>query len=117
MARAEPRSAPGERGAESARAVLVSAFVVDVAHIDVLVSGGLEGPADGAGRWSTFGPLRWFVGESDPAEYERGEPWGDLRTLEARRRELTRETADSVGAALIAENLASVNHRYTDAVD
>ena len=66
----------------------MSAFIVDRKHIDALVASGLNrGP---------YGPLRWAHGD------DRGE--------------LTRETADKVGAMLWAENVASVEHRYEHVV-
>lgn len=61
----------------------MSAFVVDTAHIDAMVQAGLRG------RWN----LSWY--------------W------EGEHHELTRANADEIGAMLLAENVRSVDHRYS----
>lgn len=88
----------------------MSAYVVDQAHVDYLVRAGL-------GPWQQSGPLRW----QDPSvpdgerDYEPGAMMGGStahETYEARRRELTHETAGRVGAMLWSENARSVSFRY-----
>lgn len=89
----------------------MSAYVVGKTHIDALVTAGLRSGAGGS-------PLRWLapVLEDQSGAYRRGEPWGPdaIRLYNARRRELTPETADRVGQMLWAENVQSVNHRYDE---
>lgn len=88
----------------------MSAYVVDKAHVDFLVRAGL-------GPWQHSGPMRWL----DPSvpdgerDYEPGAMMGGPtahETYEAKRRELTAETADRVGAMLWSENARSVSFRY-----
>jgi len=91
----------------------MSAFIVGTTHLDYLVSAGLMFSRQG------HGPLRWMApAEEAPAEatHERGEPWGPgaIEEYNKRRRELTPETADRVGAMLAAENRRSVDHRYNE---
>ena len=82
----------------------MSAYVVDRAHIDALLTAGLyhapQYPGDGCS------PLRWF--DRDPAEND-GHEW-----YEQHSRMLLRETADAVGRMLWWENLRSVGYRYPD---
>ena len=84
----------------------MSAFIVSKEHIDAMVHAGLK-----YGRRYT---LRWRVG-ADPE-------WaGDYEAysvaVQTQTRELTRETADRVGAMLWNENMRSVDHRYEQAND
>jgi len=72
----------------------MSAFEVDNTHIDALLTAGMHR------AYTNYGPLGWMEG---PAY---GAPNGH-------RVELTRETADRMGAILLAENQRSVNHRYS----
>jgi hypothetical protein len=76
----------------------MSAFMVSTVHIDALITAGLEDPA--------AGPLRWFFPALDRTK-------GYLEH-EGSRRELTYESAGRVGAMLLAENVRSVNHRYSE---
>ena len=87
----------------------MSAFIVSKAHIDTMVQAGLR---------DRYG-LAWYVGEREADDYEAGEPWGPTQVEHAtqRRRELTRETANRVGAMLWNENKRSVDHRYNEAAD
>lgn len=86
----------------------MSAWIVDKAHIDYLVSAGFIG--------GVANPLEWFDAEPGPEAFREGEPWGPgwREHLEEHGRKLTRETAGRVGAMLWAENVASVNHRYAE---
>lgn len=92
----------------------MSAFEVDHAHIDALVTAGLE--------WTSHldGPLRWMVAPESHPDYERafqaGQPWGPgcEQVMRDCQRQLTRETAEQTGAMLVAENRRSVNHRYDE---
>lgn len=91
----------------------MSAFMVDATHIDAMLTAGLRlaGPT---------GPLSWMardLTDDDKQEaYQAGEPWGPaaIRLYNELRRELTRSTADSVGAMLMAENRRSVDFRYDE---
>lgn len=87
----------------------MSAFIVGKAHIDYLVTAGL--------RLSQTSSLRWTVpGEFEPGDHQRGAPWGPtaIVSYEKQMRELTPETADTVGAMLLKENYRSVHHRYDE---
>lgn len=90
----------------------MSAFVVSKIHIDALVTAGLA--------FDRYGPLRWMTRDLTEEEqrtgYAEGEPWGPESVSIWRRlsRELTRDTAEQVGAMLWAENVRSVNHRYAE---
>lgn len=65
----------------------MSAFIVDVAHIDYLLTAALE----------------W--GRRDPLRYTFGAGWHEWEAI-------TLDTADRVGADLLRENVASVSYRY-----
>jgi hypothetical protein len=69
----------------------MSAFVVSATHVDVLLSVALHGPSDGASRRDWSPPY-----------------------LETARVRLSAVTCSVLGAGLLAENLASVTHRYPD---
>jgi hypothetical protein len=69
----------------------VSAFVVSATHVDVLLSVALHGPSDGAG------PRNWRSPYMEDAEAR-----------------LSVATCSVLGAGLLAENIASVSHRYPD---
>lgn len=89
----------------------MSAFIVNNRHLDYLISAGLKD--------LRYGPLRWLAPPEEPPTepiHERGEPWGPgyVEQVNARRRELTRDTAGHVGAMLAAENRRSVDHRYDE---
>lgn len=96
----------------------MSAYVVDKEHVDFLVRAGLAPQGD---HGSSSG-LGWF----DPSvpdgerDYEPGAMMGGptaMETFEAKRRELTPETADRVGAMLWSENARSVAYRYDEDYD
>jgi hypothetical protein len=89
----------------------MSAYVVDKAHVDALVTAGLVYGRRGGVAW--FDPIV-PDGEHD---HQPGQPWGStaVETAERKRRELTAETADRVGAMLWSENVRSVAHRYAEA--
>jgi len=71
----------------------MSAFAVSNAHIDALLTAGLD--------QGTHGYFRWYWPELT-AEEEAEEHLHELRI----------ETANQVGAMLVAEYYRSVNHRY-----
>jgi hypothetical protein len=74
----------------------MSAYVVDPSHIDVMLTVAINGPKETRpGGWTP------------PYVYELLD--GDEHTGP-----VTRETADLAGQALLAENIASVSHRYPD---
>lgn len=90
----------------------MSAFIVEKAHIDAMVQAGIRSGSPATGGFT----LRWQVGDRPE--------WTEDVTLEAysvavqeRARELTRETANRVGAMLWNENKRSVDHRYNEAND
>jgi hypothetical protein len=68
----------------------VSAFVVSATHVDVLLSVALHGPNDGVGPRRNWQPP--YLNEADA--------------------QLSSATCSPTGAALLAENIASVAHRY-----
>lgn len=80
------------------------------AHIDYLLT---------AGMWGR-NVLRWYdqpiVLSIPDNAYREGEPWGPgaIEWHQKHSRELREDTADRVGAMLIAENRRSVNHRYAE---
>jgi hypothetical protein len=85
----------------------MSAFMVGSLHIDALLSAGMHR------AYTRYGPLSWFTVDPDTRPdfdtYEEGSRW-----REAHRRQLTRHTANDVGAVLLDENQDSVNYRYND---
>lgn len=86
----------------------MSAYIVNKSHIDALLRVAIEGPADHGARYPGDGlpTLRWSA--TDPAaEAPYGEriPTRELRTI---------EDAERVGAMLAAENVRSVQSRYSD---
>ena len=91
----------------------MSAFEVSKATIDALVLTGLS-----LGDRSS--PMTWHVRDLTDEEkleaYAPGAPWGPkaVELSQGLRRQLTIETASSVGAMLWAENRRSVNHRYNE---
>ena len=88
----------------------MSAYMVGKTHIDAMLTAGLV-----YGRRRQGSPVRWLdSGEPDPSCYQEGEPWGRLDWYREHMQELTVETAGRVGAMLMAENRASVNHRYSE---
>ena len=70
----------------------MSAFIQSKAHIDALIRLALDGPAHPGVRWDP----RWYFYHDGTAYY------------------VTPETADMLGGALVAENYASVNYRYSE---
>ncbi|MEU7925079.1 hypothetical protein [Micromonospora sp. NPDC049107] len=86
----------------------MSAFEVPNVHIDAMLTAGL--------RFAETGyPLSWYW-PSPTATSDRGSWTSSESQLESvqRRRDLTLPTAGRVGAMLLAENRASVNHRYAE---
>jgi hypothetical protein len=89
----------------------MSAFEVPTVHIDAMLTAALVWTEPGQGG----GALRWLWPTPDAAT-DRGS-WTSRELLEqvARsRRELTEDSAGRVGAMLLAENRASVDHRYDE---
>lgn len=86
----------------------MSAFIVSPAHIDALIQAGLRAGAPARGGFT----LQWRIGD-DP-EYH-GDYTAYCVAVQQQTRELTRATADRVGAMLWNENKASVDHRYQEA--
>lgn len=86
--------------------------MVGSTHIDAMLTAGLQD--------SRYGPLRWTARDLTDDEkreaYQAGDPWGPgmIEIYGQLHRELTDETAGYVGAMLLAENRASVDHRYNE---
>lgn len=80
----------------------MSAFVVGTPHIDYLLSAGMSRQINRLQGHN----LTWF------AEEPTNDP--DHEWVLENKRELTPATAGRVGAMLLAENQASVNHRYRE---
>lgn len=94
----------------------MSAYMVGKAHIDYLLSAGMSRSIirlQGA-------TLHWTDTHMALATTELSHPEGVAIPAEpldwywAHKQELTRATADRVGAMLLAENQRSVNHRYAE---
>ena len=85
----------------------MSAFVVDKAHIDALVTAGLAWPRD---------ELRWMTRDTTADDWT-GDYAAYCATIRNLTRQLTRETADEVGRMLWAENVRIVQGRYPDTVE
>ena len=89
----------------------MSAFEVSDTHIDVLISAALEG--------NHYGPLSWYhdakeeIPQTQPGEALPGHE-DYLSSLQKTHREVNHENAETWGATLLAENRASVNHRYNE---
>lgn len=73
----------------------MSAFMVGPTHIDALLTAGMHR------AYTNYGPLGYVATEPNYS-HNNG------------RVELTRETADRMGAMLLGENQRSVNHRYSE---
>ena len=91
----------------------MSAFEVSNTHIDALVSAALQAvPPDGGIRWYHQTPAdeipRTMPGEMLPGHEDY------IASLERTHREVTLDNAGTWGAALLAENRRSVNHRYDE---
>ena len=88
--------------------ITMSAFEVSAVHIDALVSAALRG--------TRHGHLTWYHGEIPHTAPGEMLPGGDdyLTALASTRREVIRDNAETWGAALLAENRRSVNHRYDE---
>lgn len=115
----------------------MSVFVVDTAHIDVLVRVALGGPSDGeqCGRSRGPFPLRWWVpvpGEFEPSTVDRAlaaltgvEPTDPRMVPKFIARRLVAPgdphpdgvTPDQLGTLWFAENVRSVMSCYPDTVD
>jgi hypothetical protein len=89
----------------------MSAFMVDKTHIDALVDCAVWGPRCGRAHPGDYFTMRWWTVD---AVTLRCTP---LDHLDRVRREARPETADAIGAMLIAENLASIHHRYPDTLE
>jgi hypothetical protein len=85
----------------------MSAFMVNHAHIDALVSLALWGP-----RGQDVAPGRWFRPSWYAQPINARTSGDDLRALH---REARIETADAVGQMLAEANARSVRYRYQDA--
>ena len=90
----------------------MSAHMVDNTHIDYLLSSGLSSRASDVVRWYDVDPAQNLPDDA----YQRGN-WigrGSIRWHQEHARELRLDTADRVGAVLLAENRRSVDHRYDE---
>lgn len=86
----------------------MSAFEVCVTHIDALVSA--------AARRDALGSLSWYHGEVPGSAPGEALPSRNdyLAALTAAKREVTIANAGAWGAALLAENRRSIDHRYAE---
>ena len=90
----------------------MSAYMVPIEHVRAMVNAGL--------RNRHHDPLSWAVRELTDEErtraYQPGAPSGPEMEAVAHdtRRQLTRETAGTVGAMLLAQNRRSVDYRYDE---
>lgn len=91
----------------------MSAFMVPTEHVRAMVNAGLRNREhDGPLSWS----VRQLTDDERARAYQPGEPWGagiDQVALETCH-QLTRETAGTVGAMLLAQNRRSVDFRYDE---
>jgi hypothetical protein len=85
----------------------MSAFEVGTVHINVMVSAALA-----ATQFRE--PMRWYFGDMPATEPGEMLPDASPSDYERCRREVTSENAEQWGAVLLAENRASVNHRYDE---
>jgi hypothetical protein len=93
----------------------MSAYIVEKAHIDYLVTAALA-------CGSSYDRFRWLhkaAVEQPKDTHERGEPWGPgcVEYCKSVATELTTENATEIGQMLWDENRRSVNHRYNDERD
>lgn len=90
----------------------MSAFEVDQTHIDIMISAALV-------RVSCGETLRWYhdsreeIPHTAPGEMLPSHE-NYIAALDRTRREVTDDNAGMWGAALVAENRRSVNHRYEE---
>lgn len=91
----------------------MSAFVVDKAHIDVIVFAGLRAPAVSL----QGGKLHWYARDPDRVYAEAGGGDAGWEEMGKARRELNPETVNRVGQMMLDENLRSVFHRYPDTLE
>ena len=87
----------------------MSAFEVSDTHIDILVSAALQRDRYGY-------TLSWYFGEVPGTYPGEALPSGEdyEAALKRTKREVTDDNAETWGAALLAENRRSVNHRYDE---
>ena len=91
----------------------MSAFMVPIEHVRAMVNAGLR-------NREHDGPLSWSVRQLTEDEraraYQPGEAWGpEIHQVgQETRRQLTRDTAGTVGAMLLAQNRRSVDFRYDE---
>ena len=78
----------------------MSAFIVDKAHLDLIVTAALHGASDSESDWH---PISWRRTDDESGELEFVE--------------MSAAQADWVGAVLAGTNVDSVCHRYEDASD
>lgn len=89
----------------------MSVYIVSIHHIRALVNAGLN-LRDGPLRWERSVP----TAEQRERAYQRGMPWGSeaLEVVKEITAVLTRETAERVGAMLVAQNRYSADFRYDE---
>jgi hypothetical protein len=97
----------------------MSAFIVSKEHIDAMVRVGIAGPSDPheIRPDRAWHGVSWFTSDPRAIAYDGSNPTAYFGGLDAIRRELRSETAEATGAMLVAANVASVQHRYSEPGD
>lgn len=91
----------------------MSTFMVPIEHVRAMINAGLQ-------NREHDGPLSWSVRQLTQDERDRayrpGAPWGPEidQVAQETMRQLTRDTAGTVGAMLLAQNRRSVDFRYNE---
>lgn len=91
----------------------MSAFMVPIEHVRAMINAGLQNREHDS-------PLSWSVRQLTDDEraraYQPGQSWGPEidQIAQETMRQLTRDTAGTVGAMLLAQNRRSVDFRYDE---
>ena len=90
----------------------MSAFMVPIEHVRAMVNAGLQNRHHDPLSWS----VRQLTEDERARAYQPGAPWGAGidQVVSETRHQLTRDTAGTVGAMLLAQNRRSVDFRYDE---